>query len=63
MLRKTEILAGDSVSREIARMKNAGSLGELRDFGDGFYNMHYSILHNVGNYAQVPTMMSKSHPD
>jgi hypothetical protein len=56
-------LAGDSVSREIARMKNAGSLGELRDFGDGFYNMHYSILHNVGNYAQVPTMMSKSHPD
>ncbi len=55
LLRKAEILAGDSVSREIARTKNAGGFSELRDFGDGFYNRHDSILHNVGGYAQVPT--------
>jgi hypothetical protein len=52
-------LAGDSVSREIARTKNASGFSELRDFGDGFYNRHYSILHNVGDYAQVPTIKKK----
>jgi hypothetical protein len=48
------------VSREIARTQNTGGFGELRDFGDGFYNRHYSILHNVGGYAQVPTADGKA---
>ena len=48
------------MSREIARTQNTGGFGELRDFGDGFYNRHYSILHNVGDYAQVPTADGKA---
>jgi len=31
-----ELLAGDSVRIEIARTKNAGCLGEFREFGGGF---------------------------
>jgi hypothetical protein len=57
LLRETEILTGDSVSRDIPRTKNTGGFSELRDFGDGSYDRHYSILHNVGEYAQVPTTM------
>ena len=50
-------MPGDSVRREIARAKNTGGFSELRDFGDG---SHYLILHNVGDYAQVPTADGKA---
>jgi hypothetical protein len=63
LLRETEILTGDSVSRDIARTKNTGGFSELRDFGDGSYDRHYSILHNVGDYAQVPTTMERISPE
>jgi tetratricopeptide (TPR) repeat protein len=57
LLGKTQILSGNSVSIEIARPKNAGGLGELRNFCDGFHIRPYQILHNVGGYIQVPTSL------
>lgn len=56
LLGKAEVLASDSVSPEIARTKNTGGPSQLRDFGDGFYDRHYLILHNVGDFIQVPTI-------
>jgi hypothetical protein len=49
-------LTRNSVRTEIARTKHAGRLSEFRDLGYGFSDGHNLILHNVGDYTQVPTL-------
>jgi len=39
--RKSEVLASDSVSGEIAGTKNTGGFSQIRDFRDGFYRGHF----------------------